>query len=118
MTSPSKFLTALAQAISTMNLYKEGHPARERAVDTAYERMLTLQEEVSRPDFTFLGNEIVFDKRPLRELKSWDWGVRLAQAGVQRLELLGPVSREELEEFLDEILNRISGGPVDTSEAR
>ncbi len=114
----SRFLTALAQAISTMNLYKEGHPARERAVDAAYERMVGLQEEVEHPEFTFLGGEIVFNQRPLKDLKSWDWGSRLASVGIQRLELLGPITREELEAFLDEALRRVVAGDLDTSEAQ
>ena len=118
MSSASQFLTAFAQAISTMTLYKDGHPARERAVDQVYERLLLLQDEVSLPDFTFLGNEIVFNQRPLRELKSWDWGSRLALAGVQRLEFLGPVSREELDGFLDEGLQRVTVGTIDTAEIR
>jgi putative nucleotidyltransferase with HDIG domain len=118
MKSAADFLTAMAQAISTMTLYKEGHPARERAVDQAHERMLLLQEEHARPDFTFLGNEIIFDRRPLRELKAWNWGARFSSVGIQRLELLGPVTREELDAFLDEVLRRITQGSVDTSEIR
>jgi putative nucleotidyltransferase with HDIG domain len=116
--SAADFLTAMAQAISTMTLYKEGHPARERAVDQVYERMLTLQEEYTRPDFTFLGNEIVFNRRPLRELKAWSWGSRFSSVGIQRLEMVGPVTREELDGFMDEVLRRITQGFVDTSETR
>ncbi|MGW8268686.1 MAG: hypothetical protein ACWGSQ_20135, partial [Longimicrobiales bacterium] len=78
MSIQADFLTAVAQAISTMTLYKDGHPARERAVDRAYEQLLLLQEEDPRPQYTFLGNEIVFHRRPLRELKSWNWGARLS----------------------------------------
>ncbi len=118
MSAPSDFLTSVAQAISTMNLYKDGHPARERAVDRAYETLRKLQEAHPEPDFLFLGNEIVYNRRPLRDLKNWDWGSRLAAAGVQRLELLGPVSREELDAFLDEVLRRITEGTIDTSEIR
>ena len=118
MKSAADFLTAMAQAISTMTLYKEGHPARERAVDQVYERMLTLQEEYTRPDFTFLGNEIVFNRRPLRELKAWSWGSRFSSVGIQRLEMVGPVTREELDGFMDEVLRRITQGFVDTSETR
>jgi len=118
MSTASDFLTSFAQAISTMTLYKDGHPARERAVDQVYERFLLLQEEVPTPDFTFLGNEIVFARRPLRELKSWDWGARLAMAGVQRLEFLGEVSREEMDCFLDEVLQRVTVGTIDTAEIR
>jgi len=108
----------MAQAISTMTLYGEGHPARERAMDQAYESMLRLREERGGSSFTFLGNEILFNGRPLRELKTWDWGTRFSKAGIQRLELTGPVSREELDGFLDEALRRITQGTVDSAEAR
>jgi putative nucleotidyltransferase with HDIG domain len=118
MSRPGQFLTAMAQAISTMTLYKDGHPARERAVDQAYQRMLLLQEEYAKPDFTFLGNEIIFNGRPLREMKAWSWGARFSAAGIQRLEFSGPVSREDMDAFLDEALRRISHGSVDTSEVR
>jgi putative nucleotidyltransferase with HDIG domain len=118
MRSAADFLTSMAQAISTMTLYKEGHPARERAVDQAYERMLILQQEYPLPDFTFLGSEIIFNRRPLRELKAWGWGIRFSSAGIQRLEFVGPVSREELDGFLDEVLRRLTLGSLDTAEIR
>ena len=118
MSAASGFLTALAQALSTMTLYKDGHPARERAVDLTFERLKRLQEEVPHPRFTFLGDEIVLGQRPVRDLRNWDWGSRLAAAGVQRLEFPGAVTREELDAFLDQILGRLVSGTMDTSESR
>ena len=48
MREESQFLTGFAQAISAMSLYKEGHPARERALDHAYGKLLRLQELPSK----------------------------------------------------------------------
>jgi len=118
VSAASGFLTALAQALSTMTLYKDGHPARERAVDLTFERLKRLQEEVPHPRFTFLGDEIVLGQRPVRDMRNWDWGSRLATAGVQRLEFPGAVTREELDAFLDQILGRLVSGTMDTSESR
>jgi putative nucleotidyltransferase with HDIG domain len=118
VTPAADFLVSLARAISVMNLYGEGHPARERGLDQALEKIGRLQETVSTPRFTFLGDEVVVGDRPLPELRDWDWSSRLASIGVQRLELLGPVSREELEGFLEEVLRRLTGVPMDTAEAR
>lgn len=118
MTPVAEFLTALAQAISTMNLYREGHPARERAVDRAYSRLARLQESSPHPHFTFLDHEIVFDQRPVAELRGWDWSSRLSGAGIQRLEFLGTVTREDLDGFLGEVLQRMTLGGSDTAEAR
>src|SRR5688572_5438482 len=101
-----------------MTLYKEGHPAREKAVDQAYNELLDLQALVTHALFTFLGDEVVFGRQPLRELKEWDWGKRLSEAGVQRLEFAEEVTREDFESFLDEVLARLTLSAIDSSEAR
>ena len=111
-------LTNLAQTVSTMTLYEEGHPALERAVDGVLEAILRLQEEVPTPDFTFVGNEIVFEGRPLHSLKRWGWGARLSAVGIQRLEFTGPVTRADLEVFLDDVHDRLTGVFVSSAEAR
>jgi putative nucleotidyltransferase with HDIG domain len=118
MSEPAVFLTAFAQALATMTLYAEGHPARERAIDAAYRELQDLQATTPHPLFTFLGDEIVFGRLPLRELRAWDWSQRLAQAGVQRLEFADSVGREEFEGFLDELLARLTLSAIDTSEAQ
>ena len=43
MSDPVKFLHAFAQALSTMTLYPDGHPARSRVIDAAYEQLVSLQ---------------------------------------------------------------------------
>lgn len=118
MNPAADFLTSLAQAVSAMTLYKDGHPARERAIDTCYARLLDLLDEDGEPRFSFLGDEIVYDNRPLRALRSWGWGDRLASVGIQRLEIVDPVSRDELEGFLDDVLQRVTEGRIPSSEAR
>jgi putative nucleotidyltransferase with HDIG domain len=118
MNEAIQFLTALAQAVATMTLYREGHPARERAIDSAYQSLLDLQNRMPDLEFTFLGDEIICGHQPLRELKQWDWGVRLSAAGIQRLEVEEGVERAEFEVFLEEALARLSGTAIPTSEAR
>jgi putative nucleotidyltransferase with HDIG domain len=118
MSDPARFLTTFAQALAAMTLYRDGHPARGRAVDAAYQELHDLQADTARPLFTFLGDEVVYGSLPLRELKEWDWGRRLAQAGVQRLEFEDQVSRDDFEGFLDEVLARVTLSVIDTAEAR
>jgi len=115
---PVKFLGAFAQALAAMTLYKEDHPAREKAVDAAYKELQDLQEGRSHALFTFLGDEIVFGRQPLREMREWDWSKRLAAAGVQRLEFAERVTRDDFEGFLDEVLARLTLSTIDTTEAR
>ena len=118
MDAPAMFLTNLAKVVSTMNLYKPGHPARERAIDDAYKYLVDLQEDTPHAVFTFLADEIVFGSRPLRELGHWTWGVRLGQVGIQRLEFLDAVTRDDFEAFLEEVYIRMSGEPVSSAEVR
>ena len=117
MSDPARFLNAFAQALAAMALYRDGHPARERAVDVAYQHIHDLQAATPLPLFTFLGDEVVFGQQPLRELKAWDWGKRLAQAGIQRLEFEDQVGREDFEGFLEEVLARLTLSAIST-EAR
>jgi putative nucleotidyltransferase with HDIG domain len=118
VTPAVRFLTAFAQAVSTMTLYKDDHPARERGIDRAYQALSDLQDDVPTAQFTFLGDEIVLGNRPLRELKQWDWGARLAAVGIQRLEFLGPVTRDDFEAFLEEALLRLTATSISSAEVR
>lgn len=118
MSEPIRFLNALGQALSAMTLYEERHPACQRALDVAYQELVDLQSRDPQPVFTFLGDEILYGNRPLRELKSWEWSPRLAGAGIQRLTFEHAVNRDEFEGFLADALTRIIGLPVSTAEAR
>ena len=118
MPEPSRFLTAFAQALSALTLYPEGHATRERALDAAFERLRELLAEDPNPVYSFLGDEIVYRDVPLRELRGWEWGPRLSNIGIQRLQFDATVTRDELEGFLDDVLARLTLRAIDTSEAR
>ncbi len=115
MSDAVKFLTSFAQALATMSLYSDGHPARERVIDQSFERLLVLQESDPRPRFSFLGADVIYGELALRELGDWDWGTRLANASVQRLEFQRGTSREEYELFLEEVLARLTLQAIDSS---
>jgi len=117
MSDPARFLTAFAQALATMTLYAEGHPARERAIEAAFRELHDLQATTAQPLFTFLGDEILYGNLPLKGMGMWDWSQRLAQAGIQRLQFSDQVGRDEFEAFLDEILARLTLAVVDTTLA-
>lgn len=115
MSEPVRFLNTFAQSLATMSLYQDGHPARERVIDLAFESLQRLLEHESRPRFSFLGHDVIHGELALRELGDWDWGARLANAGVQRLEFERGTSREEFEQFLEEVLARLTLQAVDSS---
>ena len=118
MSDPVRFLVSFGQAVSTMALYDDGHPARERAVDRSYRCLRDLQQHDPLTRFSFRGEETIYQETALRDLGDWEWGKRLAQAGVQRMELDQNVTREAYEEFLEEMMARITLSFIDSAEAR
>ena len=115
-----RFLQSLAKAASALTLYDRTHPAAERAIWTAFEDMTDLQKLVPRVVLTFLGEEVVFRDRPIKALRGWEWGMRLAEVGVQRLEVHGPVSLSDFDAFVDSLHGRLTDpegqhGPPDES---
>lgn len=118
MSDPVKFLTSLGQALSATNLYRPGHPARERALDQAWSQLESLQKIDPEPNFSFLEDEVLYRQNALRDFKAWDWAKRLTKAGVQRVEFEKTVTREDLGDFLGEIQRRVVGQDIDTSDLR
>jgi len=117
VSDPVRVLTTLAKALSAMGLYTPGHPAREKALDVAYDELTKLQADDPYAQFSFLGDEVVYGQSALREIGAWDWGRKLAAAGVQRLEFVEAVTREEYAEFIADLLARMSPTPGATSTA-
>jgi len=113
-----QFLTAFAQALSALTLYPEGHRTRERALDAVFEKLNDLLAEDPTPVYSFLGDEIVYGHIPLRELRGWEWAPRLSNIGIQRLQFDQTVTRDQIGEFLDDVLARLTLRAIDTSEAR
>lgn len=107
MNRPARFLYGLSNLLSASALYGPEHPARRRASDTACSHLRELVAHHRRPVFNFLEDEVVFGNEPLREMKGWTWTRRLADAGIQRLEIVEGVQAEELEGFAAEISNRL-----------
>ena len=100
MSDPIRFLTSLSNALSTLGLYGETHPATRRAADASYRELADLQ--VGRPGliFTFMQEEVLCGRDLLPELERWDWSARFAQGGIERLEISGAVSEPHFERFL------------------
>lgn len=118
MSDPASFLNAFAHVLAVMTLYPDGHPALERALDAAFEELDGLTAPSGHPSFTFLEDQVVYGREPLRELKAWDFGRRLVAAGIQRLEFERKLSRDEFDGLLQEILARLTLSTINTGEAR
>lgn len=81
------FLTNLGQALSANGLYADGHPMRTAARERALEALLNVLQERGSVRFSFLDGSVIVGTRVMNELKGWEWALRLAAAGVQRLEI-------------------------------
>lgn len=94
---PVRFLQALGNLLTAVGLYPGDHPHREKAVRTAFEALEALLAGADPAVFSFLEEEVIFDREPLRDLGAWPWSQRLFEAEVQRLEIVPGVDAEELE---------------------
>jgi len=103
-----RFLTSMAQALATMSLYAERHPARARAAVASFDVLRDLQAIDPRPSFSFLGSDVVYGQQAIRGLTDWEWAMKLANVGVQRLEFADIVEREAYVSFLEDVLARVS----------
>ncbi|MEE8360879.1 MAG: hypothetical protein V3R71_01930, partial [Gemmatimonadales bacterium] len=118
MSDPVQFLMSMGHVLAAMSLYHKGHPARERALDESYEELRDLVDGEGVRQFTFVDHEVVFHRQVLRDLKEWEWGTRLADVGIERVEIEENVTREGYEEFLRDAYHRFKGDSLDTTEAR
>jgi putative nucleotidyltransferase with HDIG domain len=109
MSTPVRVLQSLGQALAAMRFYAEKHPARDRAINSAFEEILLLLETDPAPRFTFVEGEAVYHRQLLRDLKDWDWALRLEGIGVQRIELGKEITVEDFERFLDDLMARLAG---------
>ncbi|MGZ8397477.1 MAG: HD-GYP domain-containing protein [Gemmatimonadales bacterium] len=116
MTDPVRFLTAVTQALSTMSLYGDDHPATARCLETALERLQELQETDPKLQFTFLSGEVVFGSEVIHELEGWEWSDRLVKAGVERIEMLGPVDVDQFGRFLSHLAMRLGIRPGSSTD--
>jgi hypothetical protein len=100
MSDPVRFLRSFSHALSTLALYGPSHPVTVRTVEAAHRELADLQASAGALQFTFLPGEVLFGRDVLPELETWEWTSRLIQAGIERLEITGPVASDHFERFL------------------
>ncbi|MFL5530418.1 MAG: HD-GYP domain-containing protein [Gemmatimonadales bacterium] len=116
MTDPVRFLAAFSQALSTLGLYGDEHPATARSVAAAFERLQELQGSKPQLRFTFLAGEVLLGSESAPELEGWEWSSRFIKAGIERIEFTAAVTVEQLERFLAHLAVRLgirSGSSAD-----
>ena len=118
MTPEGEYLISLGQALATMGLYPAGHPARERAIESSFERLLDALNGVPSLKFSFLGSEAIVGHRPMTELPGWEWAEKLSAAGIERIEVDAGVSRDGYLRFTDELWGQLAGSRNSSAESR
>ena len=116
MTDSVRFLTALTQALSTMSLYGDDHPATTRGLEGALERLRELQEHDPKLQFTFLSGEVLFGSEVVPELEGWEWSSRLVKAGIERIEIVSPVDLDQFGRFLSHMSIRLGIRPASSTD--
>jgi putative nucleotidyltransferase with HDIG domain len=107
VSNPTRFLIVMSQALSTMGLYGDDHPATARALDNALERLRELQEPSPKLHFTFLAGEVLIGSEMVHELEGWEWSARLVKAGIERIEFIDTVQPEQFARFLSHLTVRL-----------
>jgi HD-GYP domain-containing protein (c-di-GMP phosphodiesterase class II) len=110
---PIRFLNAFGKTLAAMALYSPSHPARAKSTAAALEIIQKLQRSENEIKFSFLGDEVVFQNKSLKELRDWEWSDRFTRNGIQRLEFVAEVTKEEFDDFLFEIMALITPGWID-----
>lgn len=100
------WLLSLGQALSTMTLYGDDHPARRAGRDRALDRLHAALEGECPLRVTFLDDDVVIGRQVMHDLRGWELGGRLSRAGIQRIEIdRSTLSGEQFAALLD-VLHR------------
>ncbi len=118
MSDAVRFLHSLSQALSTMALYGDSHPAATRAAEAALERVLELQASGPRVVITFLAGEVLVGDDVQPELAGWEWSERLAAVGIERLEFTELMDGPALERLLSHLAACLGLRPAATVDSR
>jgi len=102
------FLTAIGRQLSVMSLYGPGHPARVEGMNKVTEELTMLLRGNAFPAFSFLDGDVVYEGHVLSDMRHWEWSLKLAEVGIERLEVGPGTTREALEGFLEEAHARMS----------
>jgi putative nucleotidyltransferase with HDIG domain len=103
-----RFLISLGQTLATMSLYQPGHPARANARARTLQALDATLKAGAPLRVSFLDQDVIIGHAASPELAGWDWGSKLLQAGVQRLEIDTRPTDAAFDRLLDALLARLS----------
>ncbi|MCZ8206000.1 HD domain-containing phosphohydrolase [Gemmatimonas sp.] len=99
-----EWLLSLGQALSALALYGSDHPSQTASCARAHEKLQAALAVWPGMRITLLDDDLVVGRQVLIEMRRWELGGRLSRAGVQRIEVNGPlVSATSFTLFLDHL---------------
>jgi len=111
----TEFLISFGNLMSIAGLYRKEHPARRRSLDRCWSQLQVLMMR-GTPVFSFLEDVVLFGPQLMPHLRSWDLGVRLYKAGIERIEFQGGLEREELAELGEYLHSKLTGSDSRSTE--
>jgi putative nucleotidyltransferase with HDIG domain len=105
--APAAFLIALGRLLDVTAPEAGNADDRAAATGDLQAALRTLLRENAFPSFAFRLGEVEYEGERLDELRSWPWGARLPEAGVERLNITPGTTREDLDGFVDEVISRL-----------
>lgn len=87
MNPTALFLTTMGQALANQSLYSPGHPMRATARARVHSALIQMLRNCGSVRLSFLEGSVIVGTRALNDMRGWDWGAKLAAAGMQRLEI-------------------------------
>lgn len=103
-----QFLTALGHAFAALTLYGDAHPMRQAAIARLHAAAQAVLATGTPLRLSFIDNEVIAGARQVTELRGWEWGARLAAAGIGRVEIAAAPSPEHIDAMLHEMRARIA----------
>lgn len=109
------FVSGLVEFLSVVARHGARHGARAESQWELMDRLQSLLEEDPRPAFEFAADGVDYRGERL-ELDAQPWARRLAEVGVEHLELSEEVDQDELTRFLDEVAARLNVFTLDPAD--
>jgi putative nucleotidyltransferase with HDIG domain len=107
MSHPAAFLDALGENLAAAAGPDPEAEALEETVSQLMSALQMLLRLNAFPVFEFRDGDVIYEDELMPEMQHWEWSLRLAQAGVERLEVTPGTTQEDIEGFVDEVVSRL-----------
>lgn len=108
MRQPVAFLDSLGRHLELVTNGDADDPALEAGILELMSALQMLLRLNAFPVFEFREGDVIYDGELMPELQRWEWSLKLAEAGVERLKVTPGTTRDDIEGFVDEVASRLN----------